>query len=232
MKTKISITVSLVSILFVFTQCVKQTEINKVSFDPVDVVDPHGGDPVTDGVDGGSITGEFSEQGATEVAKSVTSVGIKDFEQIYRSMAAVTGINPADERDIRDAYEDLSSQLPNDNSIKTFSSSTQFAIFKLGSEFCDTMVDNGTYRNAAFPTANMGAGLNNASSKGQLVDDLMNRFWGVGVQDAQLVADTRMELLSLVDELQSGETLNATTTRNVAKGVCSSLLITPPITMI
>lgn len=233
MKTKISIVVSLFSLLFVFTQCVQRTEIQQVEFSQESVADPHSADDNIDigGVDGGSIINEFSETGATEVARSVTSVGIKDYEQINRTMSVLTGVPTSNERVAR-AYRDLSNSLPNENSVKQFGSSAQFSMFKLGSEYCDAMMEDAALYNAAFPSANMNAGLSNTQAKQNLVNDLLNRFWGQGVQDAGMEAQTRTELMALVDELMVGEDPNsASDTRKIAKGVCSSLIITLPVTM-
>ena len=243
MKSKIAIVSILLGVAFTFTQCVEKTAVQEVEFNPQVVVDPHddgtGGSTqaVTEGVDGGSITGEFSETGATEVARSVTSVGVKNFEQIYLSMSVVSGINPKDENQISNTYNDLSTQLPNENDVKQFGSSTQFAIFKLGSEFCDVMLENQNYYNSVFTSLNVASSpntvLSNDTQKSRLVDDLINRFWGAGVQDNLMVSQTKADLLTLMDDLLQGENLGSgTTTRKVAKGLCASLIITPPITMI
>lgn len=244
-KTKIVSSLLLAFIFVAFNQCViDEMQVTKVETPPLQNEMPKdeihgGGSAVGDVVGGGNSASqvEFSEQGATVVARTSSLVGIKDFEQIHRTMSVVTGINPQDHNAIRNAYSDLSTQLPSANDVKQFSSSIQLAIFKLGSEYCDEMVDNGTYRNAVFVSINLGQSpnqvLNNDTGKLNLINDILNRFWGNNVQDAAVLANARTELLALTNQLLQGENRgSANTTRDVAKGVCASVIGTPQITML
>lgn len=231
-------------IFFTFTQCVEEMEVEKVEVVPVVMPDDpnhngggSGDSGLGDVTGGGSIISEFNENGATEVARTSTSIGIKDFEQIHKTMSVLTGINPANERDVRDVYGELSTQLPNENDVKQFNNSIQFAIFKLGSAYCDVMLDDSNYYNAVFTSINVGSSpnqvLNNQAGKLNLVNDLINRFWGAGVQDAAIVSQTQTDLVALLDDLLTGEDLGrGATTRKVAKGVCASLIATPPVIML
>ncbi len=228
---------TLVMIFFTFTQCVNSLDVREVSVPDSPV--PVDGGNINPGNDneGDSIIGEFAERGATDVAVAVADVGIKDFEQIYRSMQVVTGINPANHSSIRNTYGDLSTQLPNENSVKQFNSSIQFAIFKLGSEFCDVMMNNADYYNPIFTTINMGQTpnqvLNNNTGKNALAQDLLNHFWGENVQDANFIEQTKAELVLLINDLLAGENMTSSaTTRKIAKGVCASVISTPQITML
>ncbi len=236
---KVSSVLALLLVFVTFTQCVETLEVQEVEVVKKDKpVVPD--DEIHKGIapipTEGSVSNEFVETGATEVARAVSSVGIKDFEQIYRSMSVLTGVDPANHNSIRSAYGDLNTQLPNENSVKQFNSENQFDFFKLGSEFCDVMMNDANYYNPIFDSVNMGQSPNqalNAAGKAALVQDLMDHFWGVGVQDATMMAQSKLDLVVLIDDLLVGENLgSAATTRKVAKGVCASIIATPQITML
>ena len=240
---------ALLMIFISFTQCVEELEVEQVEYNiqmPDD--ENHGGGGDSGGGSGGTgivginqgISDDFNETGATEVAKTSTNLGVKDFEQIYKTMMVLTGVNPYDgagnTQPIRDIYAELSAQMPTDNDVKLFNSSAQFAIFKLGSVYCDVMLDDSKYYNSIFTSLNIAQApnqiLNNEIGKTALVNDLMNQFWGVGVQDESIVTQTRADLVALVTDLLEGESMsNGGNSRKVAKGVCASLIVTPPVIM-
>lgn len=239
MQTKILTIGSLISLMFIFTQCIQPEGLNDA-----EVITSGGmpNDEIHSGIDnignvigGGSSTiDEFSERGATAVATSITDVGIKDFEQIHMSMSVLTGINPSNENSIRNAYEDLKTSLPNDHSVKMFNSTIQFSIFKLATEYCNVMLDNANYYNTVFTSVNMTEGIkNDVSRQDAVINDLINRFWGgAQVQDAALLTATRADLKALLGELIADEDNNGAASRKVAKGLCAAMLSTPQVTML
>lgn len=224
------------SMLVFFNQCVVQEFDTGVS--GTSTQDVGGGAEDNTPVDvpvGGS--GEFTETGATEVAKAISSVGTKDFEEIYYTMSVVTGIDPRDEGSIRNLYNDLRTQLPFDSSIKIYTTANQIAIIKLGSEYCHQLFNQSEYYNNFFQNFNVAQnpnqGLSNETSKQVMISDFINRFWGQDTQPDNVENVARQELSILIDELLVGENMNSTTTtRTIAKGVCTSLIASAPLVLL
>lgn len=220
--------------LTTFNQCVVQ-EYNLAENKVNNIVEEEEEEEVVDVPVGGS--GEFTETGATEVARTITSVGIKDFEEVYYTMSVVTGIDPADEGSIRNTFADLRTQLPFDASIKQYTTANQIAVIKLGGEFCHILFSKSQYYNNFFNNFNIGQTPNqtlvNQSSKDTLIDEFINKFWGQNTQPAEVENIARAELSLLIDDLLVGENMNSSgTTRDVAKGVCSSLIASAPLVLL
>ena len=235
---KIVSTTMLVGVFFTFNQCVVQQYNAPVNTNGAQVVidHPETGDPVMNsGTPPSGGSGEFEETGATEVARLTVDVGLKDFEEIYMSMSVLTGIDVGDESSIRNLFNTLNTQLPTDNSVKNFMTSQQIAIIKLSGEFCHRVFSNGTYYNNFFEGFNIGQtpsqGLN-ANGKLALTNEFISRFWGFNVQPESVEINARNEMAILIDDLLIGENMNSsTTTRKVAKGVCTAMLASAPVTM-
>lgn len=220
--------------LTTFNQCVVQ-EYNLAENKVNNVVEEEEEEEVVDVPVGGS--GEFTETGATEVARTITSVGVKDFEEVYYTMSVVTGIDPADEESIRNTFADLRTQLPFDSSIKQYTTANQIAVIKLGGEFCHILFSKSQYYNNFFNNFNIGQTPNqtlvNQASKDTLIDEFINKFWGQNTQPAEVENIARAELSLLIDDLLVGENMNSSgTTRDVAKGVCSSLIASAPLVLL
>lgn len=235
---KFASTLLLVAMFFTFNQCVVQQYNSPVSSSQVEVTNDLGdGDPVMNGdtpPPGGS--GEFQETGATEVARMVSDVGLKDFEQIYMSMSVLTGINVSNEFGIRNLFEELNTQLPTDNSVKNFMTSHQIAILKLAGEFCDRTFNSDNYYGVFFNSFNItqtpNQVLSDEEGKKLLVNEFIDRFWGLNVQPDEVEDNARVEIVAMIDDLLVGENMNSVfTTRKIAKGVCTAMLSSAPVIM-
>lgn len=226
----------LVTVFFAFNQCVVQQYNAPVQSNQEQIIneDPHGDPVINSGTPPGGGSGEFQETGATEVARTITNVGLKDFEQVYMSMSVVTGID-ANENNVRNLFNELSTQLPTTNSVKSFMTSQQIAIVKLAGEFCHRVFNSSSNYNNFFNNFNINQspsqGLNN-TGKTIMVNDFISRFWGYNTQPQSVVDDAVNEMGLLIDDLLVGENMGSTaTTRKVAKGVCTAMLASAPITM-
>lgn len=232
---KIVSTTMLITIFFTFNQCVVQ-QYNAPVTTNSEMTDSGLGDPVINsGTPPSGGSGEFEETGATEVARLTTDVGLKDFEEIYMSMSVLTAIDVGNESSIRSLYNNLNSQLPTDNSVKNFMTSQQIAIVKLSGEFCHRVFSNNNYYNSFFANFNISQtpaqGLD-VTGKEIMVNDFISRFWGFNVQPIGVENEARSEMNILIDELLVGENMNSTaTTRKIAKGVCTAMLASAPVTM-
>lgn len=167
------------------------------------------------------------------VQQAEIDVGIKNFEQINDTMSVLTGVSKMD-NGIRSTFNDLEVQLPTDNSVKSFLAANQVAITKLAAEYCDTLVDSGTLRGAVWPGFNFSGTPNQVLSNNQqklgVIDQTLNRFWGVNVGGDR--STSQLEMLSLTNELLNGENLgNSSTTRTTVKGLCTAALASAQVTL-
>lgn len=223
------------TMLVFFNQCVVQEyDLGQTGTSSQGVVEEEE-DVVVDVPVGGS--GEFTETGATEVARTVTSVGVKDFEEVYYTMSVVTGIDPRDEGGIRNLFSDLRTQLPFDASIKQYTTANQIAIIKLGSEYCHLLFSRSQYYNNFFNNFDIGQSPNqvlmNEDQKQLLITEFINKFWGQDTQPINVENMARTELSLLIDDLLVGENLGSSgTTRTVAKGVCTTLIASAPLVLL
>jgi hypothetical protein len=219
---------------FTFNQCVVQQYDAPVVKSNSNGVDDYHDSPVNTGGGPPGGSGEFEENGATEVSRLTTDIGIKDFEAIYVTYQVLTSVDPLEESGVRSTYEDLKTQLPFDSSIKNFGTAHQIATIKLASEFCHALFQRATLYNSFFTNFNIAQtpseGLD-ATGKMIMVRDFIDRFWGKNVQPIEVEQVAIEQMTLLLDDLLVGESQNSTTsTRTVAKGVCTSLLASAPVT--
>lgn len=176
----------------------------------------------------------FQEAGANEVTGAATSVAVKDFEQVYETYQALTGISSLNDGNIRGAYTAIAGQLANDNDVKKLSVSTNIAHIKLAGVFCDRMFSDSQYY-TGLVSFNLGSRANDVlvgrtSNQIELADALMNKFWGTGTQDQEEYQQNLDVLLELIEDLLVEENVtNSQSSRRVARGVCTSLLVTPRV---
>jgi hypothetical protein len=182
----------------------------------------------------GATTGSNGSNGSVEPNGDQPEVGIKSFEQINKTMSALTGVR-IDRNNIENVYEDVITQLPTDNTIDTFLAAHQVAVTKLAAEYCDTLVNDSTLRANVWPGFNFGTSATNAfNSTGtqNFIVQTLNAFWGQGV-DLAGRAPASIELQQLVNDLKVGENLSASsTTRKIAKGVCITTLASLNVTLL
>lgn len=168
-----------------------------------------------------------------DTESELIDVGVKDFEQINATMSAVTGV-PTTDGAIQTVYRTVVTQLPSDNSIKSFLPAHQVAITKLAAEYCERLVENGTLRAAIWPGINFDGNppaVFTAANKAAIINRTIDRF--IGPLESQERVLTFNELTSLFDTLLAGENLTInTTTKKVVKGVCISSLASAHVTLL
>lgn len=226
-----------VSILFMFNQCVQEyEEVKEVAATITPPSDYNHSNIIEDDGNSAPITEEaevvppnFSEQGDTVIARTATSVGLKNFEQIDASFSALTGI-PRSNNNVRSAYNDNFLGLPGNNAVKENNASKVMAIFKVASAYC---VEAANSNSQLFQGFNLGqasgTALGNNAGKMALVDAVIAGAWGQGVEDGETMSMSRNELSALIDELLQGQGSSAQTTRRVAAGVCAAALSSPQV---
>jgi hypothetical protein len=161
-------------------------------------------------------------------------VGVKNFEQVLETMSVLTGVD-ANTNTINDTYQDLKTQLPTNNDIKTFLPAHQVAVTKLAAEYCDELVDDNSLRGSVWPGFNFGGTPTNslnANGRANIINQAIDKFWGMGTVSAVDKNAAIVELQILVADLVANEANTQTTTRTVVKGVCIATLATARVTLL
>ena len=223
MKTKHRMIIKLTSLALllvmtaVFTQCVPKNagQVGSSSSQKPPVSDPGCKDCVTE--------------------ETIVAEGVKNFEQLRHTFAALTGIAPNNAA-IMTVFGQISTSLPTTNDIKVFQTANQLAVTKLAYAFCSNMIDNAALRPNLWPNSfalhlALPAVAFTASNRIILIDDLIESAWG-GVISDQEKALAEEEFDQLIDDLLVGEMATAISTRNVLKGLCTAALSSAHVTLL
>jgi hypothetical protein len=163
--------------------------------------------------------------------------GLRDYARIRESMASLTGVDPLLPA-IDDTFTQLEQQLPSSYDVRTFVSSHQVGIAKLGLEFCDALVEDGSLRTGffgAFPfTTDPAVVFGDPNRRTQVADALYDRMLGTGLSGQPDRADVRADLSSMIDSLLVGcplGTCNGERTETIVKSACSAVLTSAAVSM-
>ena len=239
---RIAIAIStLISVLVAFNQCtIEKTTNSKTSRRTASSSSTA---PSTATGDGGDTTSDAKlpdglvmppiNAPTADSALDLIDVGVKDFEQIYLSMAAATGVSPTDGT-VQAIFRDIKVQMPVDNNVKSFLPANQVAITKLAAEFCEILVESQNLRVVVWPSINFTLNptqVLNSTNKQIIINQAIGKF--MPPLDSQTQVITYNELARLFDELLTGEDVtNSVTTRKVIKGMCISTLASAHATLL
>jgi hypothetical protein len=181
----------------------------------------------------GEAKGEGRVVGDAPQSTIVTTVGVKNAEQIMRSMAKVSGIDPyqtgtytgslsltpsAQNISIFSAFDlEYKGVMPSTNSIGAFNSNAQIAVVKLAWSFCDALGGRNqetgvpqavlNARAAVFGTGHAAFLAGNANTisdmKTQVVMPLIDKFWMDGIITDQQVEASYSEMVTLGNTIAS-----------------------------
>lgn len=238
-KVKIGIsTFTLLAVLVGFNQCVVKGKSNSKSssmYGSTQVPAPETGSnsniddskDLPEGVDMPSMNTATTSSELTSM-----EVGVKNFEQINQTMSVLTGI-PTNNTNVATVYNDIVIQLPTDNNIKNFLPSMQVAITKLGTEYCDRLIEIGTLKTTIWPSINFAQTPTQtltAANRVTLINQTVEHF--LGPIDGTSKDEAKTELNTLYDDLIAGESLTTSaTTKKVVKGLCTAVLSSAYITI-
>jgi len=172
-----------------------------------------------------------SPPAAPGVVAPSAGIGIRDFAEINDSMSELTGV-PATNATVRATYLELVQALPSDNDVAAFVSAHQVGISRLALDYCDQMIENTSLRNAFFGVAfdwtqPATTAFSSVGQRDQVIDPLATKMLGTSLANQPTALEVRPHLDTLVDQLTAGcsaASCPASTTRNVVKGVCASVL--------
>jgi len=173
--------------------------------------------------------------------------GVRDFGRVNATMIELTGVDPfapsigarlGDNpgETLQDIYDALHQQLPDSFDVRSFVSSHQVGITKLGLEYCYAMVDDDAVRDAffdvapAFPfdAAPATAFVDATSIISPLVDKMIDPT--DTNQPAALEMTMRLDSL-ITDLLADCGSTGTCTTREIVAGACTATLASATMTM-
>lgn len=236
MSTKIRLGASITSLLVLllsFNHCVLQPKATSKPSDGSETSQSQT-NTSTNTNNNGTGNGEEPPVDPPAIVLEEVDVGVKNFEQVLETMGVLTGVDP-NVNSVRNTYEDLKTQLPTNNDIKTFLPAHQVAVTKLAAEYCDELVDDSGLRGSVWPGFNFGgtpAASLDANGRATVINQTIDRFWGVGTVEVTDRNAAQVELQVLIADLLQNEAENSTTTRTVVKGVCIATLATARVTLL
>ena len=166
-----------------------------------------------------------------------SDIGLKTFDEINATFAAVTGVDP-NQVDVDMTYQELRQSLPAVEDINTFLSSHQVAVAQLAIEYCNALINDTTARSAYFPGFNFGAPAATAfggAGRDAFVDPLIANIVGNSRTGTQVATQPSFTVVynelaaavtdgsrpdNLVDRLIAG----GSNTVAISKGVCAATL--------
>lgn len=197
-------------------------------------------DPVTDPTYD-PITYDYSG------APSLPVYGVRDFSRVNATMLELTGVDPfapsigAQRGDnpgetLQDVYDDLRQQLPDSYDVRSFVSSHQVAITKLGLEYCSAMIADTAARDAFFdvvPAFDFDAAPATAFvDPSPIIDPLVDKMIDPADTNQPAAVDMTNRLGMLISDLRTdcGDG-GACTTRDIVAGACTATLASATMAM-
>jgi hypothetical protein len=187
---------------------------------------------------GGAASSNFTPSPAVKsegqiLNETQVAVGVKDFEQIYSTMSALTGIVP--DITIKRVYDQVNTSLPTTNDIKVYTSTQQVAVTKLAVEFCFylTLNANSAQRSRIWPSLNLNAVSGtafNAANEEAFINQTISAFWGdILSEDERRYAHDEFRML--IEQIINNENTVQATQRTV-RGVCTAALSSAYVTFL
>jgi hypothetical protein len=163
-------------------------------------------------------------------AEPVSTVGLRTFDEINASMAALTGVSQT-VSEVQTTYTTIKEQLPSSEDINGFLSSHQVAVSQLAIEYCSALVDDTSLRASFFPGFDFNANANDiptATWQSQVVTPLIVKFMGENLTTQPDPAMVESELMTLltgsVGLARCSGQCATDRTEKATKAACASLL--------
>ncbi|MGB5426074.1 MAG: LamG domain-containing protein [Gammaproteobacteria bacterium] len=162
-------------------------------------------------------------------------VGLRTFDEINASMAAITRVSP-EQADVDAVFETVRQQLPTVENIEGFLSAHQMAISQLAIEYCNALVDNNgnMLRTDYFPQFDFNETADNAfdtaTQRDRIIVPLLERVMNTGLTtqpDPALVTSELDDLMLILTDCANGPAPSCATarrTREVVKATCAAML--------
>lgn len=157
--------------------------------------------------------------------------GVRTYEQINNTMAALTGVSPT-ATGVATVFGQVRQQLPGNANVLSFLSSQQTGIAKLAVEYCDAMVENATLRNTFFdgtPAFEFASGVatafNSQAKKDRITNTLITKMIGTNLTNQPTTTEAQTEIGTLLNDLiAASPNGDQVRTRANVKGACAAVL--------
>jgi hypothetical protein len=147
-----------------------------------------------------------------------SDIGVKTFDEINASMAAITGVSP-NTTSVKNTYTTVKQQLPTVESIQAFLASHQVAIAQMAIAYCSALVDDSAKRTQFWGVDPLAGG----TTVAQVVDPLVDKVMGTNLQSQPDTTAVRSELTTLFStKLCTGACSNPQLIK--VKATCASAL--------
>jgi len=178
-------------------------------------------------LDATTDTTSFSPQPPEDLPPA-PDIGLRTFEEIDASMSVMTGV-PRTNAAVQATFDTIKQQLPSSENINGFLSAHQVGVSQLAIEYCSELVDDDGLRTGFFPgfdfTASYTSAFDSTSKRNQIIDPLLTRFIGSGLDGSQPdPAFVRAELNNLLDRLGVCTTNCSGRTPKMVKAACAAVL--------
>ncbi|VAX03836.1 FIG00702062: hypothetical protein [hydrothermal vent metagenome] len=184
----------------------------------------------------------------------VSDIGLRTFDEINASMAAVTGVDmhAAGNESVKSTYLTIKQQLPSQEDIGGFLPAHQMAIVQLAMQYCSALVEDPALRDSFYGSfdfdQNVSDAYGNSAQKDQMLDALYDNIIGLPhTNDSSNIlsgvptrAELKAELFTaplvtdsngttypgnLFDRLAASDTdATHTRTQTIAKALCAATL--------
>lgn len=173
------------------------------------------------------------------------TLGVRNFERVNASIAALTTVNPQNSS-VESTYEELVQQLPSGPDLRSFVSANQVGVAKLGVEYCDVLVgDEGsgsqTLRNQFFNNAGSfgwnqppATAFANPADVDLITDPLLDKIVGAGLRGDVGGLPARDQVEAMLDQLivdlsatcgGGGQpACDGSYTKSIVKGLCTAVV--------
>ncbi len=149
-----------------------------------------------------------------------SDIGVRTFDEISATMAAITGISIAANPSLLSTYIDIKQALPSVENIEAFLSSHQMAVTQLAIGYCDALVEA---NDGFFGSVNFNAVLT-AAQRDNVIVPLLDAVLGLNVGTQPARGTTSSEMENLYDQLCDVNQCTASQTSPASKGVCAAIL--------
>ncbi len=184
--------------------------------------------------------------GVEDFGDPVPTLGIRNYARVNASMAQVTGVDPQT-ADVDATFDLLSQQLPAGSDLRAFVSANQVGVAKLGIEYCDSLVGDGSpanqvMRDLFFVNAAASFGWDQTPAVAfaspadvdLITDPLLDDMMGAGLRGDVMGSPARDQVETMLDQLivdlsancgGAGEPVcDGDYTKSVVKGACTAIL--------
>lgn len=170
------------------------------------------------------VCSQFAEVEPATVAPTArpSDIGVRTFDSINATMAAVTGVSPNNLK-VKKTYDSVRQSLPAVVDLGAFLSSHQTSIAQLALQYCSVLIDDPNARAAFFPSANFASTFGTSPERNLIIDPLIDKMIGaVGTQPAKATIQPKLD--QLMTDLCAAHACGGQRSLDVAKAVCGAAL--------